>query len=308
METITSRPEMSMADVRNAACQIRNAGLERIAPALTAINGREIVAFVKDNKAFVAIHAVQKKTSPNPVKLNPDRSPIGVTLQRVAKSQVSLMVGSEQEAGETLIQWAQRLGLTAPWLEAVYRLELEEGDSEGEKVVESTDEYGVTTYNVVKVTEAERAMKVKLVLTDIVKLENVDMKRHQVSRIPERVIELEKGDQACRTLPGHMALIPLHPEDKLLIATKKPKAELTEKDVDVEFMSYADQREFRHNHPMEYERWVEELKEEMGVHWDESLVLPPFNAKKDRKISWEEIDEDLDDMYKSHPEGKDSSA
>lgn len=51
---------------------------------------------------------------------------------------------------------------------------------------------------------------------------------------------------------------------------------LSYQDIDVETMSWPEQREFRHNRPEEYAQWVEDLKEEMGPHFDESLVLPEW--------------------------------
>lgn len=53
-----------------------------------------------------------------------------------------------------------------------------------------------------------------------------------------------------------------------------PESPLTEMDVDVLEMSWPEQRTFRWNNPDGYEAWVKALKEEMGPHFDESLVLP----------------------------------
>lgn len=52
------------------------------------------------------------------------------------------------------------------------------------------------------------------------------------------------------------------------LRTKAPEDILT--------MSWPEQRLFRWSHPEEYAQWVEDLMEEMGPHFDESLVLPEY--------------------------------
>jgi len=47
---------------------------------------------------------------------------------------------------------------------------------------------------------------------------------------------------------------------------------------DVDGMSVVDLKLFRWNNPEGYDKYVAELKEEMGVHFDESLVLPEWKG------------------------------
>jgi len=210
---------VTLNEARIAACQIRRAGVEHLAPTLDIYHGREIVAFVRTNRAFIGLYPIARKLSPEPIHMNPKRD-LGVELGKLLKRRAQGLLGAEQEAGETQMQWAKRMGLLPPWI-AGY-------DADGEPIYR----------------------------------ENVDMHRHSRTREEEARIR-----------------------------------QLTDRDVNVEFMSIPDQREFRWNNPEGYEQWVEDLKEEMGVHFNEDLVLPPYKTKPCKKLSWKEIDEDLDDMY-----------
>ena len=57
---------------------------------------------------------------------------------------------------------------------------------------------------------------------------------------------------------------------------------------DIFDMSWPQQRSFRWNDPDAYAQWVDDLKEEMGGHFDESLVLPEYKfgdrPKKVREV------------------------
>ena len=267
----------TLSDVRVAACQIRNAGLEHIAPELSVINGARVVSYVRDNKAFITIRRVANKHSPKRVVMNDMKPDLAIEYQKLAKAQVSVMVGSEQESGETQAQWARRMGLLPPWL----------GYTEDRQVVPQ---------------------------------EHVNMQRHTVHRNapkpkPEGAVLKSVPYYKARRMgiipnsldmnePHHY--IPQEEVNQEETSTMREYGhhELTEREIDVEFMSVPEMKEFRHNDPEGYARWVEELKEELGVHWDEGLVLQPFNPKgrKTKDMSWKEIDEDLDDMYSNQPE------
>lgn len=221
---------------RYIACEIRRAGCEPFAPDMHIGNERRVIAWYDEHKAFVALHRMH--VGAPPVEM-PDAKPdMWQAIRQADRAKISVMVGSEQEAGETLIQWARRMGLCPPWLQYVYRME----------VVENPD--GSADLTVVK---------------DIEEAPDVDMQRHKRSR----------DDPA--------------------------PVELTPRDVREE-LSWPEQREFRWNDPVGYAQWVADLKEEMGVHFDESLVLPEFRHGQTEEHPDVEDDEDLDNMYSYAPE------
>ena len=68
----------------------------------------------------------------------------------------------------------------------------------------------------------------------------------------------------------------LYNPDMITDDEKVPSRTITEQDVDVLDMSWPEQRQFRWADPVGYAAWVEALKTEMGVWFDESLVLPDY--------------------------------
>ena len=57
-----------------------------------------------------------------------------------------------------------------------------------------------------------------------------------------------------------------------------PERCMTDEDTDVLEMSWPEQRAFRWRNPDGYAAWVKALKEEMGPHFDESLILPEWKG------------------------------
>lgn len=92
-------------------------------------------------------------------------------------------------------------------------------------------------------------------------------------------------------------------EDFALYEKPAKQKWLSYNDVDVECMSWPEQREFRYNHPDAYASWVDALKTEMGIWYDASLVLPEYLSPLPPQIKvsgvagffklWDEIHEAL---------------